>query len=158
MRTKMSRAPRKVSGSGAREARCSTTSTRRSRQKRSACGPKCRVRREKCPDRGRAKRVAARQVRVDRAKSGSHPDRITLLASNVAVTRVRKQSHQAHFSGENDWKRGIRTENNRDQNNRALFRGESLPIVQEIAEKVRERDRKGKSRFNSDRKGERDHA
>ena len=106
MRTKMSRAPRKVSGSGAREARCSTTSTRRSRQKRSACGPKCRVQEEKCPDRGRAKRVAALRVRVDRAKSGSHPDRITLLASNVAVTRVRKQSHQAHFSGENDWKLG----------------------------------------------------
>jgi len=95
-----------VSGSGAREARCSTTSTRRSRQKRSACGPKCRVRREKCPDRGRAKRVAALRVRVDHAKSCSHPDRTTLSASNVAVTRVRKQSHQAHFSGENDWKLG----------------------------------------------------
>ena len=96
----------KASGSGAREARCSSTSTRRSRQKRSACGPKCRVRREKCPDRGRAKRVAALRVRVDHAKSCSHPDRTTLSTSNVAVTRVRKQSHQAHFSGENDWKLG----------------------------------------------------
>ena len=95
-----------MSGSGAREARCSTTSTRRSRQKRSACGPKCRVQRKKCPDRGRAKRVAALRVRVDHAKSGPHPDRTTLLASNVAVTRVRKQSHQAHFSGENDLKLG----------------------------------------------------
>ena len=102
----MSCAGKKVSGSGAREARCSTTSTRRSRQKRSACGPKCRVQEKKCPDRGRAKRVAALRVRVDRAKSGSHPDRITLSASNVAVTRVRKQSHQAHFSGEKDWKLG----------------------------------------------------
>jgi hypothetical protein len=64
------------------------------------------VRREKCPDRGRAKRVAALRVRVDHAKSCSHPDRTTLSASNVAVTRVRKQSHQAHFSGENDWKLG----------------------------------------------------
>src|SRR5210317_1232736 len=80
MRTKMSRAPRKVSGSGAREARCSTTSTRRSRQKRSACGPKCRVRREKCPDQGRAKRVAALRVRVDRAKSDPHADQNVVSA------------------------------------------------------------------------------
>ena len=42
----------------AREARMSTTSTRRrSREKRSACGPKCRVQRNLCPDRERAKRV-----------------------------------------------------------------------------------------------------
>jgi len=33
-------------------------------------------------------------------------DQTTLSASNVAVTRVRKQSHQAHFSGETDWKLG----------------------------------------------------
>src|SRR6056300_178959 len=102
----MSCRPKKISGSGAREARLSTTSTRRSRQKRSACGPKCRVQRKKCPDRGRAKRVAALRVRVDRAKSDPHADRTTLSASNVAVTRVRKQSHQAHFSVENDWKLG----------------------------------------------------
>ena len=50
----------------------------------------------------RAKRVSV----ADRAQNAPHPDQITLLASNVAVTRVRKQSHQAHFSGENDWKLG----------------------------------------------------
>ena len=48
----------------------------------------------------------------------------------------------------------------RDRNNRTRFRGESLPIVQEIAEKERARDRKGESssrlRFKIDRKGERE--
>jgi hypothetical protein len=50
----------------------------------------------------RAKRVSV----AYRAQNAPHPDQITLLASNVAVTRVRKQSHQAHFSGENDSKLG----------------------------------------------------
>ena len=52
-------------------------------------------------------RIAKRAKRVsvaDRAQNAPHPDQITLSASNVAVTRVRKQSHQAHFSGENDSK------------------------------------------------------
>ena len=54
----------------------------------------------------REARVSTTSTHIYRAKSGPHPDRTTLLASNVAVTRVRKQSHQAHFSGENDWKLG----------------------------------------------------
>ena len=74
IRTKMSCRPKKISGSGAREARFSTTSTRRSCEQRSAYGPKCRVQRKKYPDRERAKRVSALRVRVDRAKSVPHPD------------------------------------------------------------------------------------
>src|SRR6056300_641525 len=90
MRTKMSRAPRKVSGSGAREARFSSTSTRTSREKWSASGPKCRVGRKKYPDRGRAKRVSAVRVRVHRAKSGPHPDQNVVSAEkNIRIGGAR---------------------------------------------------------------------
>ena len=54
------------------------------------------------PERRRAKRVSA----ADRAKIAPRTDQNVVCTSNVAVTRVRKQSHQAHFSGENASKLG----------------------------------------------------
>src|SRR6056300_1704328 len=95
----LNRPAKKISGSGAREARFSTTSTRRSREKRSAYGPKCRVGRKKYPDRERAKRVSAVRVRVDRAKSGPHPDQNVVSAEkNIRIGGARSAFQQYEYA------------------------------------------------------------